>query len=126
MRCHNGVSLFEVLISLFLLSIALLGMDAVHLSTLSRARSALAYSIAVRQTEQAANRIEAARGYGSDIIIAAWNQQNKIVLPDGKGVINPAYPLMRTAVFWGGSSPENCQHNKMEAQGCVIKEMKLD
>jgi Tfp pilus assembly protein PilV len=86
-RSQSGFSMLEALISMALLSALLLGFDAMELSLLRASRSAYLTAVAVDQLQNMAEQFSLLSDSG-DIQrhLAAWNQDNQSVLPEGSGV----------------------------------------
>src|SRR5690349_7549568 len=93
-----GFSLVEVLISLFIFSLILLGFDAMELIALRESRSAYYFSMAAMQVQSMAEKLHAV-GEVSDWI-ESWNQQNQEMLPHGKGEVIGAYPIYEIILHW--------------------------
>lgn len=74
-----GFSLLELVISLTLLSIILLGFDAVQITMLNYAKNNYFYTLADQQLDSIVERLQAQQG---DYDLAAWNLHNKSVLPN--------------------------------------------
>lgn len=96
----NGFSLIEVLISLLILSLILLGFDAMEIDALRENRNAYYFSVAENQLNSIAQRIQA---HPQDITkqLMIWNQQNQQILPQGKGNVSGLFPNYIVTIFWG-------------------------
>lgn len=114
-----GTSLIEVMISLLLLSIFMLGLDAMQLTSLTQARNAYFYSVATQQLNQMAERLLACQEINCDEQAAIWNQQNAQVLPRGRGNISGHYPDYVITLFWGSYHSLSCEQNKIGQEGCI-------
>ncbi len=110
----SGLTLFEVLISLILLSLALLGLDGMELSALRLNHRAYFSALAEQQVHNLEERLRlvgAGEGLGQQV--AAWNQENSRILPRGSGRVSGHYPEYQIALFWG---------EKREEQGECLSE----
>ena len=114
-----GTSLIEIMISLLLLAIFMLGLDAMQITAFNQTRHAYFYSVAIQQLNQMAERIMACQENNCDQQVEIWNQQNAEVLPQGKGKISGYYPHYVIAIFWGAYHSESCEQNKIGQEGCL-------
>lgn len=86
MHHQSGFSLLEVLIAWFLLSVVLLGLFEIQILSLCNNRHAYLLSIATVQVASMLDRLTVNQTSASRAREArVWNQQNKSLLPDGKG-----------------------------------------
>jgi type IV pilus assembly protein PilV len=106
-----GFTLIEVLISLFIFSFILLGFNGVLLQTKRQAYAEYLYSIATQQIITMIERLNAlGDANGIDDQLTIWNVQNKLLLPNGVGVIEGSYPSYTVTLYWGKKS-FNCDVN---------------
>ena len=115
----NGFTLLEVLISLFILSILLLGLDAMQLAALREAESAYYLSVATQQLNNMLERLQITKNDSLSDQQQQWNQQNQMVLPNGRGVISGEYPHIKLAIYWGDESAGACEKDKIGQSGCL-------
>lgn len=103
-----GFSLIEVLISLVLISLVLLGFDVMQLYSLEKNRDAYYLSAAQNQLASFANQLRNLNS-STDLKkqISLWNRQNKEILPLGKGSVTGAYPEYTETLQWGEKNPSN-------------------
>lgn len=125
----NGFSLIEVLISLLLLSIVLLGLDGMEIYALRENRDAYYFSQAENQLQSMIERLRVAGPY-SDLNqqIKIWNQQNLAVLPQGKGYVKRNFPTYNVTIFWGEkTNKRTCHHEMIKGQAlkCLSEEIQL-
>ena len=79
---YLGFSLLEVLISLVLLTFILLGVDAIEMVTLQNNQASYFSSVAENQLHSISQQLcSAGNSINTSEIIAAWNQENEILLP---------------------------------------------
>jgi len=83
-----GFSLIEVLVALFLLSVALLGVAGLHLVSLAHNHSAYLESIASQQLVSMAERLRANQGQQLAQEMILWNADNQRLLPAGQGEVS--------------------------------------
>lgn len=114
MRRVLGVTLIEVLVSLIILSIMLLGVDAMQLSGLREAKIALYYAEATQQLRLIQEKLSISQEANAQEAIAAWNVQNAEVLPQGRGTVKQGV----VNVFWGEAAT-SCPVNHIGLSGCV-------
>jgi prepilin-type N-terminal cleavage/methylation domain-containing protein len=97
-----GFTLIEILISLAIISIMLLGMDTLHLATLNTAQQHYSRCIASQQVRNL--RVYLLREHAlSAQTLASWNAQNAKVLPQGEGRVSGNYPHYSVDIKWGSS-----------------------
>lgn len=100
MKKISGVSLIEILMAMMFISLALLGMDAMELSSLCDIHHAYFYEIAVRQIQTIKEIISSEAEYDASIF-EQWQQQNKNSLPQGNGAIHVHFPFYQINLCWG-------------------------
>lgn len=113
-----GFSFIEILISLFFLSLMLLGIDAMQLIALQQSKATYFFSIA---NQQILNLVEKRLIFPEKNLneaIEIWQQQTQHLLPQGQGEINLQASEAVITVFWGGY-PSPCEHTHIGIQGCV-------
>jgi prepilin-type N-terminal cleavage/methylation domain-containing protein len=115
---QEGFSLIEVLIALVLLSIVLIGLDASELSSLRESKYSYYYSVAVNQLQSIQQQILVYKDSTQDIS-ANWNNQNKLVLLYGRGVISGSYPDYKISIFWGDTTLQSCEKIQIGQSGCI-------
>ncbi len=114
-----GVSLIELVVSLFILSILLLGLDAVQITSLHEAKKVYFFSVAAQQLSQMAERLMACKGNNMDAQLTIWNRQNARVLPQGRGIVSGSHPDYVITIFWGKAGELKCHQNKIGPEGCL-------
>jgi Tfp pilus assembly protein PilV len=119
MYFQAGSSFIEIIISMFLISLMLLGLDAMHIMALREAKSSYYFSVAMQQLLNMSERLHSSDENDLTEQIAEWNKQNTVVLPDGRGVVSGRYPGIRVEVFWGDNKQHMCRANKIGLTGCV-------
>jgi prepilin-type N-terminal cleavage/methylation domain-containing protein len=121
----NGFTLIEVLISLLLLSLMLLGFDAMGIFGHSETRSAYYYTQAVNQIFCLEERLRALNVHdGLENQIEIWNKENQTVLPNALGSVTGIYPTYTITLFWGESQTD-CPHVRVGQSGCVSEKITL-
>lgn len=114
------MSLIEVLISIFILSCILLGVNAMQVLALREAKSAYYFDVAMQQIHVITERLNVIKNSNIDQALVVWNQQNAQVLPNGKGVVRGEYPLFDIVIFWGKYSHlVTCKKNQIGLSGCL-------
>ena len=89
---HFGFSLTEALVSIFILSIILIGFDSAEIGAFRNSRDAYYFSVAVNQVNAMRERLQVFEGHsGLEQQIELWNAQNATVLPQGKGEVTEQY-----------------------------------
>lgn len=97
-----GFSLVEILISLLILSLILLGFDCMQIYALRENRNAYYFSVAENQLISFTNRLRV-RNSRDELTdqVTRWNEQNHTLLPYGKGYVTGVFPFYTTTLFWG-------------------------
>ena len=86
-RCH-GYSLLEVLIAALVISIGLLGIAGSAIVSLRHSEQAYLHSVAITQAQSMIERLRVNHSQAArERELKLWNQENKYLLPKGKGVI---------------------------------------
>ncbi len=115
----------EVLMSLLLISLILLGFETGQLYAVQETKITWLLNTALNQINNARERLIAlktAEGLQEQIMI--WNAENKRDLPSGFGTVSGAWPLYRVTVYWGNQS-HRCAHDTTGIAGCIRKEIRL-
>ncbi|MDR3478799.1 MAG: hypothetical protein P4M14_12310 [Gammaproteobacteria bacterium] len=98
----SGLTLLEVLLSLALLSFALLGMDAMEVAALGQANENYYFNVAENQMQSLVERLRVlGSSAGIESIKASWNEEAERALPLGSGAISGAYPIYTLIIYWG-------------------------
>lgn len=119
------MSLIEVLISLLLLSLILLGFDAMEIFALRENRAAYYFSVATNQLNSMIERLSALNSRdGLDQQVVIWNQQNQDVLPSGIGVVAGSYPRYTITIYWG-EAQRACEKMRLGESGCLREEISI-
>lgn len=119
MHTHEGSSLIEILISLLILSILLLGVDAMQITSLRETRASYYFSVATQQLQIMSERLHSLKARDINEQLTQWNKQNNEVLPQGHGVISGDYPHFTLTIFWGNADTNECNKNKIGQSGCL-------
>lgn len=119
MKTEQGASLIETLVSMLILSIALLGVDAMQIMSLRASRSAYYFSVAEQQISNLIERLHAAGREEAKAQINSWNEENKVVLPSGRGGVEEN----KIMIFWGGYRGRFCDKNTIQQAGCLRMEL---
>ncbi|MBV8802546.1 MAG: hypothetical protein JO131_06220 [Gammaproteobacteria bacterium] len=119
-----GFSLIEVLISLLLLSFILLGFDATEIYSIRSSRAAYYLDIANTQINNMSERLGMLENY-SDISsqMTIWNNENQIVLPQGRGQVIGHFPDYTIIIYWGNI--QSCASNQIGSSGCISQHLIL-
>lgn len=121
----SGFTLIEVLISLLLLSLILLGFDAIGVQTLRELRSGYYFVQAINQIHSMQERLRALGTHeGLNEQMKNWNKENSEVLPQGVGQVFGNYPAYSITIYWGKSQTE-CPIMLLGINGCLTRSIKL-
>lgn len=103
-----GFSLIEVLTSLLLLALILLGVDAMQMFSLRENRNAYYFSVAENQLNSMVEQLgELKSPQDLSQLITIWNQENHSVLPLGKGYVMGNFPNYKLTIFWGDKTTKH-------------------
>lgn len=100
MNTHSGSSLLEIVISFFIFSLLLLGLDAMQITALREAKSTYYFNVANRQIQGMAERLRVVEEGDWQETFNKWNQQNQEVLPQGRGEVQGRYPSYTISLIW--------------------------
>jgi len=102
---YNGFSLIEVLIALCLTAIILTEITETQLHSMQINQQAFYVGQATEQLEAMADIIQITQGdYAA--FLSLWNQNNKILLPHGRGEVKNYGEQYKIYLFWHiGQSP---------------------
>jgi Tfp pilus assembly protein PilV len=114
-----GLTLVEVLVSLFLISIFLLMLDALYGLALRESNSNGYYDTAKHQLENVVSDAKARPTWDTSTLQAAWNDANQQLLPHGHGIVSGHYPALYVALYWGSASQLTCQQDHIGLSGCL-------
>lgn len=83
----QGFSLIEVLITLFILSLGLLGIAGLELTALRNTQDIYLQSVASTQLTAMAERLRANQSHAAQVLeCERWNIENQRLLPQAKGI----------------------------------------
>lgn len=116
MRSTQGLSLIEVLTSLLLLSIILLGANTAQITSMKKAKINYYTAAAEQQMRVLDQRLNVYKN--SFAIVTSWNQQNLESLPQGKGNIMKDGPDFHYFISWG--KKEHCDTDQIGMKGCLL------
>jgi prepilin-type N-terminal cleavage/methylation domain-containing protein len=125
MSRKQGFSLIEVLVSLMLLSFALLGLDAMEVMSLRGNRDAYFFAVAENQLQIMAEKLRVMHSYDVAQQVADWNSLNADVLPQGEGVVRGDFPLYQLQVWWGAEGEKLCEKNQRGQSGCLREDIQF-
>lgn len=116
----RGFSLIEILISLLILALILLGMNAMEMVTLNTIEQAFHFSTASQQIMNMTERLRALGSQGGlSQQITIWNKQNQRVLPLGRGEVSGVFPHYTVILRWGVGT--QCNDNLQLNTNCLIE-----
>lgn len=112
---QQGFNLIEILISLFIISLALLGLDAISIHTLRDTKTTYYFNAAIQQLNNLIEQLNITSQDELQNILNNWNKQNQEILPHGHGaIINN-----RAIIYWGNYPQTNCEKNTIGTSGCL-------
>ena len=113
------MSLLEMLISIFILSCVILGVSATQVLAFRKAQTAYYLDVAIQQIDVIWERLQILKNSNIQAAIVNWNNQNRQVLPNGKGWVQGKYPFFRIVLSWGKNVHLECRENKIDTSGCL-------
>lgn len=90
---ESGSSLIEIVLSLMLISMSLLGLMRLHILALQVTDNAFLQSIAVVQLQSIIDRLAVNPNHPTDAL-HHWNKDNKRLLPSGMGFVTGQQPYL--------------------------------
>ena len=123
-KLYSGFTLIEVLISLVILSLVLLGFDALEIFGIREINNAYHFTLAENQIKSMTEVLHTSQDHTQQI--AFWTLQNQVLLPHGRGLVTGGYPNYLVTVFWGESTTETtCQKMQVGKRHCLVSEIHL-
>jgi prepilin-type N-terminal cleavage/methylation domain-containing protein len=119
----KGFTFIEIITSLLLLCILLMGADAFQLETLRSVKANFYAFLANNQLINLVEKCHASRQLSMNDI-EVWNQQNKTLLPNGVGEVHGQCPQMKLTIFWGKISSKQCDKIRLGESGCLTQWVK--
>ncbi len=116
------MTLIEVLISLFLLSIMLCGLALNQIQGMRTLNQNARQLIAIEQLNLIVSQLNLLTVYPSAAIIDAWQQQCRTRLANGHGRVTGRYPDYRIEITWG-AAPHVCQTSQGASIRCLTYQM---
>jgi prepilin-type N-terminal cleavage/methylation domain-containing protein len=120
---QSGFTLFEVMVSLFLLSAALLGIFTVAATSLRKSRELDLYQQASRYSQNMAVYLRVHHG-DSSVYLDEWSSQIQSALVNGRGEVTGSYPDYQIKITWGDSR-QNCEESRLGNAGCIMRNIKI-
>jgi len=116
---HKGFTFLEILFSLLLISLLLLGMDATLFTSLRQVKSNLYFTSAIQQLAVITERLKIMPAAELTETVKHWNEQNQHVLPQTTGWVEKKANAYSIVITWGGYKAKNCQKNIIGETGCL-------
>jgi prepilin-type N-terminal cleavage/methylation domain-containing protein len=117
---NRGFTLLEVLVSLLLLSIMLLGLDVLEVYVLHKNLNTYYANMALQQLHNLEQRLKMVGAQaGVEEQLALWEAENQAVLPLGRAVVSGSYPGYTVTLFWGEKESFVCEQKMWERAGCI-------
>jgi len=104
-----GFTLLEVLVSLLLLGLMLLFFDTAQYAAWHANQSAYELTQATQQVRSMSERLKMLGGYPDfKEQLSIWNQENQLILPNGKGYVSGQYPRYSIQLCWDSQGNQRC------------------
>lgn len=112
------MSFTEIIVSLLLLSIVLVDVDAAQIVAFKQTKATYYAAVANQQLRNITQQLSLTKGVSLAATLERWNVQNKLLLPQGRGEIVGSYPDFLISIFWGGQM-STCEKNHISTSGCL-------
>lgn len=122
MQPISGFTLLEVLVSLVILSFVIVGFEAMQLYALHETRKAYYFSEGISQINSMIERLHT--GLDVSTQINQWNDENRRVLPQGRGDVKGQYPAYHITLFWG-EMLSDCLETQWGQNGCITMDVNI-
>ncbi|MES2218478.1 MAG: prepilin-type N-terminal cleavage/methylation domain-containing protein [Pseudomonadota bacterium] len=117
----SGYTLLEVMISMFLLSIAMLGMDVMAVQSLHENRKIYYLSVAINEIEAMSERLQAlGNADGLTEQITRWKQEINNLLPQSQGQVTGSFPDYEITLFWNQSTCQKITNGCLKTSVHVV------
>jgi len=121
----SGLTLIEVLFSLMVLSLTLLGLEAMELTAWHSNLNAYYLSQVEQQIDNLQEILRFFAGSGkADQQIQLWEQETRLILPQAAIKLSGEYPFYHLRLTWGEVHKGSCEIKREEHSGCVQEEIK--
>lgn len=115
-----GISFIEVLVSLLLLSMVLLGADVMQVALLRESRESYFCEIAHNQLQLMSDQLHvSAKKTDLKEQITEWNRVNAMLLPQGAGDVSGVFPVVTVTIYWEGATHADCQTKGIKIIKCL-------
>ena len=115
----KGLSLIELLVSMLILSILLLSIDAMQLRVMHEVQSSYYFGVAAQQINNMIEHLHSSNEANPQSQINIWNQQNQQLLPQGSGEVRGSYPWFDIRIYWGKRNSDACEKMTIGKSGCL-------
>ncbi len=123
-KLSHGISFIEVLVSLLLISLVLLGADAMQIVLLQKSRELYFRSIAQHQLQSMAGQLSVLIKQAElTKSIADWNRVNAMLLPQGVGSVSGQFPVYEIDLVWNGATQADCHLKEKQNITCLSNEI---
>lgn len=119
MKCYLGMHLVDVLISLFLLSLILIGIDAMLIQTSKETKSLYYLQVGMQQLLQMHEQLLLHESDSERV--NQWNQQNQLLLPNAHGEIKQQNRITELQLVWQSGMKQQCKSNNVDMQCLAIE-----
>lgn len=116
MKKNHGFTLLEIVVSIFLMSIAILVIQASVYTAVQNTRGQYYFQYAVSMAESMCNYLEAHNGDASSYL-PIWQNDVACALPSATSRVSVRSSSAIITLAWGKET--SCQKNKPGASGCV-------
>lgn len=114
----SGFSWIEVLVSLNIILVLLLGLNATYVNTLKATKMTYYAAVAAQQLRSFSEVLYATNGANIAQIRKQWHMQLAKVLPHGREIIHINNGYLVASVLWGNDSID-CQKPITDQAGCI-------
>lgn len=105
-----GFTYIELITSILLLSLILLGVDAMAIVALRQTTQAWNHAVAINQAINMQERLHAFGNAELTNQVRQWNVENSRLLPQGKGMVRGQYPDFSIQISWKNHDSEKTEN----------------
>lgn len=120
MHSISGFSLIETMVSMLLITLTFIGINAAHLVAIKEAKSVYYYSVALMQAKML-SAVLVKTSIESDVMLEERHmRQISKILPHGRLVLKrDSSTISAINIFWGDNRASVCEQDTIAPSGCL-------